>query len=201
MVYIRDKWIIIYLSSIIFYLFLRYCDVYGEYSLYSDHLCILYMIYGIVFFLVNSRLFVMSRRRLSRLINRLGTEVGLRYKTEESNGMIRRIYIQLCCDGYPDWYELDYSLSGLEMGCGYNVYNTFKAYNCTLGDLMHTMCHLANDKIIGERYRQMKTDYNIYKILSYCALFIFTIFYILILTSVVWSYEEVVVLYELLGIY
>lgn len=199
MVYIRDKWVLLFLGSILFYLFLNWCSVFGQYSIYTNHLVVLYILYGVGFFIFNHRLFLMSRRKLSMYIKRLGVDTAIRYKIEERGGLIRHIYIQINKDGYPDWYELDYILCGIEKGSGYNIYNTFKVYNSTLGDLMHTMCSLANDKLIGEKYNIMKYDYRLFNIIGFLSCTFISMVYIIILFNFILSYDEVNMLYDLLG--
>lgn len=201
MVYKRDQYILLCILFIVFYLSLRILGFFSESYIYTDHLCIFFILFFSWLILFNHRLFVMTRKRLSNMIKYVGQDCELLYKIHERNGVIDGIYVKLNDSTYPNWYELDYILSGIDKDCGMNVYNTFRIYNSSVGDLLHTMCHNSEDVLIGERYKQYKSDYNCYRWLSLFMLYgMVYLVYIVILMNFVYSAEEIEELFCILGI-
>jgi hypothetical protein len=142
----------------------------------------------------------MTRKRLCRICNQVSSHCALEYKTYEHMGIIERIWVKVDNETYPNWYELDYLACGIEKGTCINVLNTFMSYNTTVGDLLHSMnCHLQ-DKLHYEKYDIMKSDYQCFRWLSFLGIFFVSIFYIVILFNFVYSREELLRLFDLLGI-
>lgn len=200
MLYKRDCHILIILLTLLCYLWFRVLGLFSELYIYTDHLVVMYVLFCLWLLLYNSRLYVMTRRRLCGICKQVGDRCSLEYKTYEHLGIIERIFVRVDNENYPNWYELDYTLCNIEKGVCTNIFNTFRVYNCTVSDLLHTMNSNANDKLISEKYSLLKSDYNCFRWLTFLVLLIVYIVYIVIMMNFIYSHEEVDMLFDLLGI-
>lgn len=140
---LKNKYIVILISFIWFYLIYKVNHLHNNINYYWFPITL--FIFGGWVILFNHRLFVMTRKKLSE---NFYLEQKLEYKPLIKNNIVERIYVKP--QGTDNWYEIDYTLT-IPQNCLPHVYNNFVVNNSTVRRLLKTMNENANDNITKKR--------------------------------------------------
>ena len=164
MIYIRDKFYFCFLLLLSCYLIYRLNNIMLYY--YVDHI----MIY-ILLLLCHVRIFCSSFfcRSISRL-SCYASSCSLSYRYVLVDGKLEGVYV-CCISDSNEYYELDYSLCGLSLSDGVNIFDSFIVNHQTVGSLLDTM--LRNEYCSSYYYKSVR---YLLGILSFLLIIVFILF-------------------------
>lgn len=148
---VKNKYILTFITMLWLYLVFRmnnnnaYCE--------SDIIIVLLVIVSGWIMCFNHRLFVMTRKKLSKHF----FECELEYKSFIKDELVEQIFVRV--KNSEDWYELDYLLT-INKGCNVSQYNEFVMRNGTVRRLLKTMNAATDNQLILKEYELYKTEYN-----------------------------------------